>query len=334
VVAEALGGIGTNVGVSAEATNGITSTGVYGYADSASNHAIGVEGYAVNDNTGFYSATGVKGRAEGAGEHSYGVFGESQSTSDWSYGVYGHALNSPNANIGVSGFADQPLGFKRGGNFQASGDGTNHGVYAHAYNGSENYSIYGNSSGNAPTDYAGYFNGDVHVNGTLSKNGGSFKIDHPLDPENKYLQHSFVESPDMMNIYNGNVVTDINGLAEVKLPEYFEALNIDFRYQLTVIGEFAQAIVLEKIHDNRFVVKTDKPNVEVSWQVTGIRNDRWAQQNRIEVEVEKLPFEQGKYLNPELYGLDRDQGIHIFEDIPADTPPPGESRGDHKRGQK
>ena len=55
---------------------------------------------------------------------------------------------------------------------------------------------------------AGRFTGDVAISGTLSKGGGSLKIDHPLDPENKYLYHSFVESPDMMNIYNGTITTD------------------------------------------------------------------------------------------------------------------------------
>ena len=45
--------------------------------------------------------------------------------------------------------------------------------------------------------------GNLDVTGTISKGGGTFKIDHPLDPTNKYLYHSFVESPDMMNIYNG-----------------------------------------------------------------------------------------------------------------------------------
>ena len=103
------------------------------------------------------------------------------------------------------------------------------------------------SGTNSASGYAGYFAGRVHVTGTLSKGGGSFKIDHPLDPENKYLSHSFVESPDMMNIYNGNVTTDANGETEVTLPEWFETLNRDFRYQLTVIGQFAQAIVSEKV---------------------------------------------------------------------------------------
>ncbi len=135
---------------------------------------------------------------------------------------------------------------------------------------------------------AATFDGDVTVNGTLAKSAGAFRIDHPLDPDHKYLQHSFVESPDMMNIYNGNVTTDADGYATVQLPEYFGALNRDFRYQLTVIGGFAQAIVAETVSANRFVIRTDKPNVKVSWQVTGVRHDKWADENRIEVEVDKV----------------------------------------------
>ena len=134
---------------------------------------------------------------------------------------------------------------------------------------------------------AGFFQGDVHVNGTLTKAAGSFRIDHPLDPENKYLSHSFVESPDMMNIYNGNVTTDGNGYATVVLPNYFEALNREFRYQLTVVGQFAQAIVSEKIRSNSFKIRTDKPNTEVSWQVTGVRKDKFAEEHRIPVESNK-----------------------------------------------
>ena len=135
---------------------------------------------------------------------------------------------------------------------------------------------------------AGLFQGDVQVTGTLIKAAGSFRIDHPLDPENKYLSHSFVESPDMMNIYNGNITTDANGFAIVTLPNYFDALNRDFRYQLTVVsGDFAQAIVAEKIRGNSFKIRTDKPSVEVSWQVTGVRKDKFAEEHRIKVETDK-----------------------------------------------
>ena len=160
---------------------------------------------------------------------------------------------------------------------------------------------------------AGYFSGDVTVTGNLSKGGGSFKIDHPLDPENKFLYHSFVESPDMMNVYNGNTVTDSEGYAIVQLPEYFDVLNMDFRYQLTVIGEFAQAIVSEKIHDNRFSIRTDKPNIEVSWQVTGIRQDPYAKLNRVQVEVDKPTEFKGHYLHPEAYGRNFENGFDFIK---------------------
>ena len=144
--------------------------------------------------------------------------------------------------------------------------------------------------------------GKVDVVGTLSKGGGSFKIDHPLDPANKYLYHSFVESPDMMNIYNGNVTTGADGLAMVTMPDWFEALNTDFRYQLTVMGQFAQAIVASEMSGNQFSIRTDKPNVKVSWQVTGVRHDAFANANRIPVEVEKASADRGRYLYPEAIG--------------------------------
>jgi len=159
---------------------------------------------------------------------------------------------------------------------------------------------------NSPSGNAGEFNGNVNISGnlsvlgTVSKGGGTFKIDHPLDPQNKYLFHSFVESPEMINIYNGNIVTDKNGEAIVTLPDYFEALNKDFRYQLTVIGEFAQAIIKEKIKNNTFKIKTDKPEIEVSWEVTGIRHDPYAENNPVIVEQEKPENEKGTLLHSEV----------------------------------
>jgi hypothetical protein len=164
-----------------------------------------------------------------------------------------------------------------------------------------------------------YLESNVAVSGNLSKASGSFKIDHPLAPANKYLYHSFVESPDMMNVYNGNVTTNQRGLAMVVLPDYFEALNRDFRYQLTVIGQFAQAIVAKEVSRNRFTIKTNKPGVKVSWQVTGIRHDVYADAHRIQVEEEKPPREQGHYLHPELFGASPEQAIGMLAPMPAAT---------------
>jgi hypothetical protein len=114
----------------------------------------------------------------------------------------------------------------------------------------------------------------------------------------------------MMNIYNGNVTTDASGEAIVNMPSYFEAENIDFRYQLTVIGTFAQAIVSKEISNNVFAIKTDKPNVKVSWMVTGVRNDPYAQAHRIVPEVAKNEHERGRYRHPELYGMSNEMRIN------------------------
>jgi hypothetical protein len=151
--------------------------------------------------------------------------------------------------------------------------------------------------------YAGQFAGDVEVTGSVSEAAGSFRIDHPLDPANKTLSHASVQSPDMMNIYNGKVVTDASGTAVVTMPSYFEALNRDFRYQLTVMGgQFAQAIVGSEIAGGAFTIKTDKPNVTVSWQVTGVRQDAWANAHRVQVEEEKADADKGYFIHPELFG--------------------------------
>jgi len=143
--------------------------------------------------------------------------------------------------------------------------------------------------------------GNLSVAGSINAGTKNFKIDHPLDPANKYLYHASVESSEMMNIYTGNVTTNASGDATVELPDWFEALNADFRYQLTVIGQFAQAIVASEIANRHFAIKTDKPNVKVSWQVTGVRHDAWAAAHSLQVEVEKTGQERGHYLHPELY---------------------------------
>jgi hypothetical protein len=166
--------------------------------------------------------------------------------------------------------------------------------------GNGGYGIYAYPGTNG--SYAGWFEGDVEVSGNISKSGGSFKIDDPIDPENKYLYHSFVESPDMKNVYDGVVVTDGSGAATVTLPDYFQALNSDFRYQLTTIGQQAQAWIATEISGNRFTIRTDHGNVKVSWQVTGIRQDAWANAHRIPNEVEKNDVEKGHYIHPELFG--------------------------------
>jgi hypothetical protein len=150
---------------------------------------------------------------------------------------------------------------------------------------------------------------NLDVGGTLTKGGGAFRIDHPLDPEAKTLSHSFVESPEMKNIYDGIVLLDDAGEAVVELPGWFGALNRDFRYQLTCIGGFANVYVAEEIADNRFRIAGGRKGLKVSWQVTGIRQDAWANANRIAVEEAKSAQARGYYLHPEAFGLPRERGV-------------------------
>jgi cytoskeletal protein CcmA (bactofilin family) len=159
-------------------------------------------------------------------------------------------------------------------------------------------------NGNISSEFGGpiYVDGNLNVSGSISKGSGSFKIDHPLDPANKYLYHSFVESPDMMNIYNGVVVLDKHGKAVVTLPDYFEALNQDFRYQLTAIGAPGPKLYIAgEISGNKFSIAGGKAGAKVSWQVTGIRHDAYAEAHRIVVEEAKPEQERGTYLHPELF---------------------------------
>jgi hypothetical protein len=152
------------------------------------------------------------------------------------------------------------------------------------------------------TGWAGYFDGDVNVTGVLFKGAGAFRIDHPLDPEHKYLNHSFVESPDMKNIYDGVAVLDESGEATVTLPDWFEALNQDFRYQLTPMGAPFVPYIAQEIADNQFTIAGGIPGKKVSWQVTGVRHDAFANANRIQVEEIKPDAAVGTYLHPQAFG--------------------------------
>ncbi|MBK6696432.1 MAG: hypothetical protein IPG50_30215 [Myxococcales bacterium] len=156
--------------------------------------------------------------------------------------------------------------------------------------------------------------------GLLTKAGGGFLIDHPSAPTEKTLTHSFVESPDMKNLYDGVGVADARGELAVELPAYFEALNTDFRYQLTALGGAAPDLhVKEELKANRFVVAGAKAGQRISWSVTGIRNDAWARANRIVPEQDKPEAEKGTFLHPEAHGQPASSSVHTMRH-PAPTP--------------
>ena len=154
---------------------------------------------------------------------------------------------------------------------------------------------------------------DVVVTGDFSVNSGSknFILDHPLDPANKVLAHNAVESPDFITYYHGTAVLDAKGEGLVQLPNYFEALNTDFHYQLTCIGAYAQVYIANEIQNNSFTIAGGQSGMKVSWQVSAKRNDPWAKAHPYKVEWDKEPGEKGKYYYPQGYGMSRASKIGV-----------------------
>jgi hypothetical protein len=286
--------------------NPATGNGVAGYnADTG----IGVYGYSSKGN-------GVMGAS--AGNLASGVYGENDGQG---WGIAGRT-NAPF--VGASGTA-AVLGDNTAGGLAGLFNGMvvvdnarRPGDDAFIVNPGFNRigAFFGSTEGNYITgglDVSGgslWVDQDLRVRGNISKSGGGFLIDHPHDPASRYLTHSFVESNEMKNVYDGAVELDASGQAIVELPEWFGTINEDFRYQLTAIGHPAPNLhIAEEITDNRFTIAGGDPGMKVSWQVTGVRADPWARANRIQVETDKPEHERDRYLHPELYGHDTDKQI-------------------------
>jgi hypothetical protein len=273
----------------------ITSFAVAGKSSSG----IGVTGES-DSNYGVTGASTSSVGVAGFSTSNYGMFGES-STSD---GIYGSSASGTGV-IGASSTYRGVQGLSNGSKGGVVGMSTQgDGIGGIACNGCGSAAVIGLAS------YAGDFEGDVEVRKNLVVSGiKAFHIDHPLDPANKYLNHASIESSEVLDMYSGNITTDLSGMATVAMPDYFSALNGDCRYQLTVVGQFAQAIVAREIENNTFVIKTDKPSVKVSWQVTGVRQDAWVKRHPLKVEEDKPRKERGYYLHPELFGQPEEKGV-------------------------
>jgi hypothetical protein len=283
-----LGGVepisGNNVPIGVFGFDSNTGYGVYGQGT----NGPGIRGVSTNSDGGDFfangSAVGVFAQsASGVGGY-FGGGGDGQGIDVTSVNGYGGEFTTEAA-VGVfvtAGNAD-------GGDFTSNSGG--YGISAYGAMG------------------AGYFNGNIVVTGSVTNAGASLRIDHPLDPANEYLNHASVESDEMKDMYDGNVVTDGNGDAVVKMPAWFQSLNTEFRYQLTVIGQFAQAIISSELANNQFSIKTDKPNVKVSWQVTGVRHDAYSNAHPLNVEQVKPESERGLYQDPVEWGQPESKGI-------------------------
>jgi hypothetical protein len=283
----------SRTGVEGGSTSGF---GVHGFSSTS----VGVRGFSTSSSgvSGFStSSSGVSGTSTSG----TGVSGTSTGTS--STGVSGIS----NDGRGVDGSSTNSVGV-----FGSSRNGV--GLFGHGFVG-----VLGlqRPPVGTPFAWAGEFVGDVRVTGRLEKQGGGFRIDHPQNPANKYLTHSFVESDDMKNLYDGVARLDEDGAAWVELPEWFEALNGDFRYQLTAVGGSAPGLhVAEEVSESRFKIAGGEEGMKVCWQLTGTRKDPWATANPFEVEQEKPEEERGRYLEPALYDAPEEQRVMVGPPIP------------------
>lgn len=151
--------------------------------------------------------------------------------------------------------------------------------------------------------------GNLWIKGKLSKSLTQFKIDHPLDPENKYLVHSGIESDRMRNLYDGRIQLDDDGVGVIDLPDWFDALNTDLCYQLTSVGVPAPDLhVAQELADNSFRIAGGPPGATVCWQVTGVRHDAYAVAEPMVVEEDKPDEEKGTLIHPEAHGDSADKG--------------------------
>jgi len=290
-------GYGTDFGVKGQ-TGDPDGTAVYAEQDTNDPNA---HGWAIRASAA--TANGI-----GASTQS-GTALQGQSTSG--YGIYGSS--DSNAGIrGVSNTSVAVLGGSNSGVGVEGSSGSNYGVWGQSTgsDGVRGVSTNGNGIyGTSSNGFAGQFLGQVYVTGNMTVTGnccqssaGSYRIDDPTDPANKYLYQSAVESSDMLGIYRGHVTLDTNGEAYVDMPSWFQSLYGDFDYQLTCVGGYAPVFVAQEMENNRFEIAGGKPGLKVSWQVTGVRHDPYAQQHPVPTQQDKPAGEQGTYLHPELYG--------------------------------
>jgi len=267
------------------------------------------------------NGVGVRGESryqhgvEGSSDLSHGVSGNSHS----GFGVWGNSTNSHgvfgSGSVAYSGVFGNTVGGRGIGVWGSSGSGV--GVFCTSRTGRESagpgVALWCQNRSTVGKGKAGVFEGSVDVIGNLTVVNGNkpFKIDHPLDPQHKYLLHNAVESPERKNVYDGVVQLDEDGAAWVALPEWFEALNEHFRYQLTAVGGPAPNLhVAEEIYENnRFKIAGGEGGMKVCWQVTGSRKDPWAAANPFVVEEDKPQEERGHYLQPDLYDAPEEQSV-------------------------
>jgi len=272
---------GTGPGVFATSTGG---SGLWGITSSIS--AAGV----IGDNQFGEAIVGRAGRRGPAGtppdqDPSQAGIGSVVGRHDGrgGYGVRGFATH-PISGIGVLGQA----GISGGQGVGVRGENVNTSNPGNAVEGRTNGAgagIYGTETSADAAALAGRFDGNVQINGNLTVTGTKtgFSIADPRAPSRRTLNHTPVETDGFAVTYSGNVRTGWDGRATVRLPSYAAVVADRWRYALTPIGRFGQAIVEREVQGGAFVVRTEHPGTKVSWSVTGTRKDAYARRHPFRV---------------------------------------------------
>lgn len=275
---------GATYGVHAQ-SDSPAGRGLIGWATASSGDAWGVFGY-VNSSDG----TGVVGHANAATGLTTGVLGRVDSASDEATAVYGGAWAATGVTTGVWGVSS------------STADGAA-GVYGQAIG--QNGQIFGVFGSADSADGYGVFSlGELGTSGTKQ-----FVIDHPIDPEGKYLHHYAAEGPVPLNIYSGTLTLGADGQAWVDLPDYFESINKDAGFHLTAMGKPSPMLHVAERTNGRFRIAGGEAGTQVCWMVTATRNDAWVRTHGAPVETPKGPRDRGKFLAPSLFGRPPEDGI-------------------------
>jgi hypothetical protein len=313
IVGAALATDGQEYGVyGASSSTTIGSSGVFGLDNSVganTPYTTGVAGTSANTKGGIgvfgYGSQLSVIAGDLLGSHSVGVWGDSPSvlgvwgTSDSGAGVFGFSSSGE----GVLGLSTSSTGVAAQNSPSGTPTDSNATLVAINDSSTSQYVLYAENGSGSTYVRTDSGEGNLAATGNISGASQSFRIDHPLDPTGKYLLHADIESPEMKNLYDGVVQLDGRGEATVPLPDYFEAFNRDFRYQITSIGAPGPNLyIAQEISGNQFRIAGGQPGAKVSWQITGIRHDAWANANPLPVEVPKTGKEVGHYLHPHAFG--------------------------------
>jgi len=257
-----------------KALNFRTSTGartgeVYGYTDLSTYRAVRLRGWSDSATQAAYGY--VTADNESSTGKAYVILQAARLTAPSTY---------PNPLASLNGFSDANLNKAT---FQ---------VYAAST--SESTQIFGTVTNT--TSEIDYIADDHYWTGT--KHG--FYIDHPLHPLTMTLSHTPLETDALRTFYDGTVVCDKNGAANVT------ALNKVVRYQLTCVGGWAQVTVMESAANattaggiagkHEFQITGGYEGLRVDWQVTGLRRDAWARYHPFAPERMKEGEKRGKLL--------------------------------------